>query len=247
MDAALKPLWIARWRSGLPARRTRRRLYWVLGIGMVALLLPLAFWFAVWHGSSALDAGDIANGLGEPVRSSLASRHLLQLGAAMSRGNPGARAFYSRIVELSRFPDSALRQTAAWAMGRDPAYPPFQAALLERLADPNPMVRRAAAASLAGFHHPAAKPVLSEMLAPYAVPATAAGTFRWLVQPGDTTTPDTVIARIGETGITAGVPGRVARYLIQEHAIVTPGQPMLELDPDPEQMRIARGALRRLP
>ena len=56
-------------------------------------------------------------------------------------------------------------------MGQDRNYAPFHEALLKLIHDPQPMVRRNAALSLAVFGDPAARPELVAMLRPFTVNA----------------------------------------------------------------------------
>jgi hypothetical protein len=216
----------------------------LVGVAAASLLLvgPFFFWFFTWFGWS-LDPAQITEALADPVRPAHAMQMLLQMGEKVSRNDQTMRRYYPRILALARHPDTDLRRTIAWFMGEDPTGPAFHQALLAMLRDPAPMVRRRAALSLANFHDPAARDELTRMLAPYVVTAEAPGHVEFRIQPRDTTRPVTVVARIAGADLLAGVPGTVSRHLAPSGAAIQKGQGVLEILPDPSQVREARHAL----
>jgi hypothetical protein len=140
-------------------------------------------------------------------------------------------------------PNLEIRQTAAWIMGQDRAYPPFHAALLGLIHDPEPMVRRNAALSLAGFGDTAARGELVAMLRPYTVRAPVAGGVRYRLKPGDYVNPGTLLARVGETEVRSPVPGEVRTLERKEGGAAAPGDALAGLSADPGHVWEALRAL----
>lgn len=136
-----------------------------------------------------------------------------------------------------------IRQTAAWIMGQDRKYEPFHEALLRLIHDPEPMVRRNAALSLAAFDDPTARPELVAMLRPYVVTAPAAGTLRYRLKIGDYVNPGTMIAHLGEREVRSPVPGEVRSLEKTDGAAVQPGDPLADLSADQHHVWEALRAL----
>jgi hypothetical protein len=167
---------------------------------------------------------------------------LVQVGERISHGQNASR-WYPSVIQVSTSPTVKLRQTTAWIMGQDRRYAPFHEALLRLLHDPEPMVRRNAALSLAAFGDPAGRPELVAMLRPFSVASPAAGAVKYRLKLGDYVNPETLIARVGQTEVRSPVPGEVRVLDFQENAAVRPGDPLVSLSADKNHVWEALRAL----
>jgi biotin carboxyl carrier protein len=211
--------------------RPGRRAYLLIGVfalGMV--LLPFLFWYSTWFGRSLSDS-DLDAYFADAGKPRHAQHALVQVGERMSHGRDASR-WYPQVIAQAAKPGVELRQTAAWIMGQDRKYAPFHEALLRLIDDPEPMVRRNAALSLAAFGDPAARPELDAMLRPYTVTAPAAGTIQYRLKIGDYANPGTMVAHIGGREVRSPVPGEVRSLDSRDGARVQAGEPLIELSAD---------------
>lgn len=213
------------------SRRPGKKSYFVVtALALLLVLLPFLFWYETWFGRKLTDA-QLTEYFADVSHPRHAQHALVQLGERLSRGADVSR-WYPDVVRESASPSLELRQTAAWIMGQDRRYPPFHAALLRLIHDPEPMVRRNAALALAAFRDPAARPELDAMLAPFTVAAPAAGVVHYRLKPGEYVNPGTFVARIGDSEVRAAVPGEARQLDRPEGAAVRAGDPLVELAPD---------------
>ena len=166
---------------------------------------------------------------------------LVQIGERITRRQNVSR-WYPDVIQQSASPSVELRQTAAWIMGQDRNYAPFHDTLLRLIHDPEPMVRRNAALSLASFGDHAGRAELAAMLRPYTVTSPAGGAVKYRMKPGDYVNPGTMIGRVGETEVRAPVPGET-RALDRNENAVQPGDPLVTLAPDKNHVWEALRAL----
>jgi biotin carboxyl carrier protein len=212
-------------------KRPGRRAYLLIALFALALVLfPFLFWYYTWFGRKLGDS-DLDAYFADRSKPRHIQHALVQLGERISHGQNVSR-WYPQVIAQAASPNLEIRQTAAWIMGQDRAYSPFHEALLKLIHDPQPMVRRNAALSLAAFGDPAARPELVAMLRPYAVPAPVAGPVRYRLKLGDYVNPGTLLARVGETEIRSPVPGEVRSLEHKEGDIVAPGGTLAELSVD---------------
>ena len=223
-------------------KRPGRRAYLLISLFALALVLfPFLFWYYTWFGRKLGDS-DLDAYFADRSKPRHIQHALVQLGERLSHGQNVAR-WYPQVITQAASPNLEIRQTAAWIMGQDRAYPPFHDALLKLIHDPQPMVRRNAALSLAAFGDPAARPELIAMLRPYAVPAPVAGPVRYRLKLGDYVNPGTLLARVGETEIRSPVPGEVRSLEHKEGDTVAPGDTLAELSVDKNHVWEALRAL----
>src|SRR5215813_2305791 len=161
---------------------------------------------------------------------------------------PGRRAYllislFALVLAQAESSGVEIRQTAAWIMGQDRSYQPFHEALLRLIHDPEPMVRRNAALSLAAFNDPAARPELAAMLRPYSIAAPVAGTVRYRLKLGDYVNPGTMIAHIGDREVRSPIPGEVRSLEKNEGAAVQAGDALANLGADKNHVWEALRAL----
>ena len=219
----------------------KKSYFLVTALALLLVLLPFLFWYETWFGRKLSDV-QLTQYFADTAHPRHAQHALVQLGERLSRGADVSR-WYPDVIRESLSPAVELRQTAAWIMGQVPGYPPFHAALLRLVRDPQPMVRRNAALALAAFRDPAARPELDAMLAPFTVSSPAAGVVHFRLKPGEYVNSGTLVARVGEAEIRAVVPGTAAVLVAREGASVRPGDPLIELAPDKNHVWEALRAL----
>jgi biotin carboxyl carrier protein len=222
--------------------RPGRRAYFLIALFAAALvLLPFLFWYSTWFGRTLNDA-DLDAYFADATKPRHAQHALVQLGERLSKGQSVSR-WYPQVLAQSSIGGLEIRQTAAWIMGQDRNYAPFHEALLKLVRDPEPMVRRNAALSLAAFNDAAARPELNAMLKPYTVTAPAPGVVRYRLKAGDYVNPGTMIAHIGGVEVRSPVPGEVRALEKNEGAAVKPGDPLADLAADKNHVWEALRAL----
>src|SRR5688572_17906472 len=188
------------------SRRPGKKAYLLITLFAALLVLfPFLFWYYTWFGRRLSDS-DIEQYLADTSKPRRTQHALVQIGERLRRQQSVAR-WYPNVIQQASGPSVELRQTAAWIMGQDRNYAPFHEALLRLLHDPEPMVRRNAALSLASFGDHAARPELAAMLRLYTVKSPVGGTVKFRIKPGDYVNPGTMIGRVGDTEVRAPVPG----------------------------------------
>jgi hypothetical protein len=222
--------------------RPGRRAYLLIALFALALVLfPFLFWYSTWFGRKLSDS-DLDAYFADTSKPRHIQHALVQLGERLSHGRKAAR-WYPRVIGQTASPNLEIRQTAAWIMGQDRAYPPFHAALLRLIHDPEPMVRRNAALSLASFGDGAARGELVAMLRPYTVHAAVAGTIHYRLKLGDYVNPGTLLARVGEAEVRSPAPGEVRSLEHKDGDAVAPGDALAELSADKNHVWEALRAL----
>jgi HEAT repeats len=223
-------------------KRPGRRAYLLIALFALALVLfPFLFWYYTWFGRKLTDS-DIDAYFADRSKPRHIQHALVQLGERVSHGQNAAR-WYPQVTAEAGSPNLEIRQTAAWIMGQDRAYPPFHEALLKLIHDPEPMVRRNAALGLAAFGDPAARPELVSMLRPYSVRAPLAGAVRYRLKLGDYVNPGTLLAHVGGTEVRSPAPGEVRSLEHKEGDTVAPGDVLAELSVDKNHVWEALRAL----
>jgi len=222
--------------------RPGRRAYLLISLFALALvLLPFLFWYSTWFGRELSDS-DLDAYFADRSKPRHAQHALVQVGERLSHGQNVSR-WYPQVVAQSQSTGVEIRQTAAWIMGQDRNYQPFHEALLRLIRDSEPMVRRNAALSLAGFSDPAARPELIAMLRPYAITAPVGGTVRYRLKLGDYVNPGTMIAHIGDREVRSPIPGEVRSLEKNDGAAVQAGAALADLGADKNHVWEALRAL----
>ncbi|MBI2681452.1 MAG: HEAT repeat domain-containing protein [Candidatus Solibacter usitatus] len=225
------------------SKRPGKKAYLLITLFAVLLtLFPFLFWYGTWFGRKLTDQ-EIGQLLADPSKPRKAQHALVQLGERMSRSDVGARQFYPRVIEQTASSNAELRQTAAWIMGQDRSYAPFQEALRKLLLDSSPMVRRNAALSLSTFGDAAGRPELRAMLRSQTIASPAAGVVRYRLKTAEYVNPGTLVAHVGATEVRASLPGEVVQMLKPEGAAVASGDPLLEISADKDHAWEALRAL----
>ena len=216
---------------------SRRATLIVTIVAAMFIIVPFLFWLDTWFGRELTDE-EIREYLADQEKPRKAQHALVQISERMSAGDPTAEQWYPDIVELAGHSLAELRVTAAWVMGQGRENQAFHDTLLTLLGDDEPLVRRNAALSLAGFADPTGRPVLQSMLRPYTITTPHAGKLQNRLEPEDTVSQATLLARIEQTGaeepaeIRSPVPGVVRERLLKDGSDVTVGDEIMVLDPD---------------
>ena len=210
---------------------------WTYGILIVAflfVLMPFLFWNATWFGRPMNDA-QIAKALADRKHAREIQHALAQLETRIEARDPRVKQWYPQIIALAADPVDEIRVTDAWVMGQDNTSEEFHRALREMLNDPNVMVQRNAALSLVRFNDDAGHPQILAMLRPFEMMSPLTGALDTRLKPGDIVNPGTMIAHIEVSGkkneVRATVPGTLIRWLANDHANVSSGQPLVALAP----------------
>ena len=216
----------------------RRVTIMVTLMAVLFVVVPALFWHDTWFGRP-LDNEEIAEYLADIDKPRKAQHALAQISGRITEGDAAAKQWYPQIIKLADHSLPELRLTAAWVMGQDVQEKPFQDKLHEMLDDPQPIVRRNAALSLASFNDPAGRVVLLAMLRPFTVQSTDSGVLTNRLESGDVVDRDTLLARVarqdqGEPAeVRSPVPGVVAERLLKDGANVHAGDDIVVLSPDP--------------
>ncbi len=220
----------------------RRVTIMVTLMAVLFVVVPALFWHDTWFGRP-LDNEEIAEYLADRDKPRKAQHALAQISGRITEGDAAAKQaakqWYPQILDLADHSLPELRLTAAWVMGQDVQEKPFRDKLHEMLDDPQPIVRRNAALSLASFNDPAGRVVLLAMLRPFAVQSTDTGVLTNRLESGDVVDRDTLLARVARQDqdepaeVRSPVPGVVAERLLKDGANVHAGDDMVVLSPDP--------------
>jgi biotin carboxyl carrier protein len=222
---------------------------WALGILAVALLfvsMPFLFWNATWFGRPLTDT-QISKALADRSHPREIQHVLTQLEARIESRDPSVQKWYPQIVALAADPVDEIRVTDAWVMGQDNTSDDFHHALLQLLADPNPMVQRNAALSLVRFKDDSGHALIVAMLRPSQMLAPFSGKLDTRLKPGDVMNPGTMVAHIESDGqkkeVRSNVPGTLDRWLVADGSNVSIGQPILSIAPSESMVWEALRAL----
>lgn len=204
----------------------------------LCVVIPFLFWHGTWFGR-ALSDEEISEYLAERQEKPRHTQHaLVQISERISRDEASVKQWYPQIVSLADHSLPELRLTVAWLMGQDTESEAFHEKLRELMQDPNPMVRRNAALSLARFGDPSGRPELLAMLGPYTVSTDKAGVITNRLREGDLVDRGTLLVRIEVEGgpepaeVRSPVPGVVRKQLQQDGVAVPAGQEVTLLGPD---------------
>jgi len=222
---------------------SRRGVLLLTGAAVLLVLMPFLFWQQTWFGRRLTDQ-DLAAYLQDDTHARKIQHALSQIADRILQGDETVQSWYPQIVRLSRHRLTIIRSTAAWVMGQDNRSAPFHRALLDLLADPEPIVRRNAALALVRFQDASGRAELVSTLLPSRIPAPAAGTVSMQSQAGRSVEAGSSLARIRtergqEVDALAPFSGRVSRLLCADGSRVAAGDFVLMLSADSEQIREA--------
>jgi hypothetical protein len=227
---------------------SKKRPPWLLILFTVAfVVVPVLFWRGTWFGRPLSD-DQMAQYFADTKHPRRTQHALVQVAERIERGDAAAKRWYPEVQAQARHEMPEIRATAAWVMGQDNQSEDFHRALLELLADTDPLVRRNAALALVRFADATGRPEIIGMLRPYSVAAPAAGTLEVRLREGNPVNPGTLLARISQVAgepmeFRSPLPGMVRLWLVREGAVVSEGEPIVQLAPDETQVWEALRAL----
>ncbi len=201
------------------------------------IIVPFLFWRDTWFGRDLTDDA-IREYLADKEKPRKAQHALVQISERMAAGDPSAEQWYPDVVELAGHSLAELRVTTAWVMGQGRESQAFHDTLLTLLDDDEPLVRRNAALSLAGFADATGRPVLQSMLRQFTITTPHAGKLQNRLELEDTVSQATLLARVEQPGaeepaeIRSPVPGVVKERLLRDGSDVTVGDKIMVIDPD---------------
>ena len=231
-----------------PSPLPKKRPPWLLILLTVAfVLVPYLFWRGTWFGRPLSDE-ETAKYFADTKHPRRTQHALVQIAERIERGDTSVKRWYPDVQAQARHGLPEIRATAAWVMGQDNQSEEFHRALLELLADTDPLVRRNAALALVRFGDATGKPEIVRMLQPYTVAASTAGTLEIRLREGNPVNPGTLLAHIGQgTGepveVRSPLPGTVRLWLVRDGAAVSEGESVVQLAPDETQVWEALRAL----
>jgi len=228
----------------------RRWLFAILALAFLFILMPFLFWQATWFGRP-LDDVQLQTALADREHPREIQHGLSQIADRIlspdAARRDSARRFYPDVIRVAQTGGDELRITAAWLMGQDNSSPEFQRELLALLGDADPMVRRNAALALVRFHDASGLGEIRATLQPYAAPAARSGKLLERLKPLETINPGALLGWVQTDGskqeMRSQVPGTIDHWLVADGAAVTAGQPVLLVDPSPEEVWEALRAL----
>ncbi|MFL6227877.1 MAG: HEAT repeat domain-containing protein [Pyrinomonadaceae bacterium] len=226
----------------------KRRTPWALAfVAVLFVVMPFLTWYGTTFWRTLSDA-QVDEYLGDTGNLRHVQHALEEIDRRVIAGDANAKRWYPRVVQVSSDAAPDLRMTAAWVMGDDNREESFRAALVPRLNDPEPAVRRMAALSLSRFNDPRCRTELVAMLHDYSVSAGVVGSVETVLPVGSAVSRQTMIARVrtdaGEVReVRSPLAGRVKQVSVAEGVKVQPGDALLMLSPDPENVLQALRAL----
>lgn len=228
---------------------------------LACVLVPFLFWQGTWFGKPlsadeivrrlvALRPTSLPAGTGTDIGKLRRAQHALEqisqrIQAREGRATAGHPAepeqFYPHVLALVQHPAPVIRRTVAWLMQEDQREARFTEPLAALLRDADPSVRRNAALGLARRGDRRAVEVLREMLVPYRVPSTAAGTIAAILHAGTRVREGNEIARIDlgsgtATEIRAPLQGTILEALASRGQRVERGDPLVALEPSSQHV-----------
>ena len=216
-------------------------------ITLLFVLVPVLFWRGTWFGRP-LTEEETERYLADTEHPRKTQHALVQIAQRIEAGDPSAKRWYPHVQALAKSNHVEIRSTAALVMGQDNQSHEFHSALLDLLADPEPLVRQNAALALVRFGDATGRAEIRRMLQPFAVGAPAAGTLAPRLKPDDAVNPGSLLGRIRqsdgqETEVRSPLPGRVQQWLKREGQQVEAGDSIVLLAPDEAQVWEALRAL----
>ncbi|HEV2446317.1 MAG TPA: HEAT repeat domain-containing protein [Candidatus Sulfopaludibacter sp.] len=213
------------------SRRPGKKAYLLVSLlVVVAVSFPFLFIYQTWFGRKLTDS-QIDDYFADKAKPRHAQQALVQVEERMAAHRDASR-WYPKVVEQASSPSLEIRETAAWVMQYDRSYAPFHEALLRLIRDPQPMVRRNAALSLAAFGDAAARPELLAMLRPYTLTAPTAGVLKYRLKLGEYVNPGTLVAHMGDSEVRSPIPGEVRDLDSRDGTAIRSGDPLLDLSAD---------------
>ncbi|HMF55001.1 MAG TPA: HEAT repeat domain-containing protein [Pyrinomonadaceae bacterium] len=236
--------------ASLPASAPHARRRSPLPLIIVAalfIIVPFLTWYGTWFGRHLTDE-EVGQYLADQQNTRHVQHALAQVEERMSKHDQSVKRWYPQIVALANSPESEIRKTVAWVMGRDGSSEEFHATLLRLLTDVEPIVRRNAAMALVNFNDGKGRNELRAMLQPFDVAAPVEGTLNSVLPSGSPVTVGALLARIrrgdGEIQeLRSPVAGRIQSVSKREGEQVATAEKIFSIAPDTDSIENALVAL----
>ena len=220
-------------------RRSRPNLA-MLVVPVLLMVVTYMFWYQTWFGGrlSNREMGEYLADTSIPHKTQHA---LAQMADRIRHGDESVKQWYPQVLALTRSPQSQFRLAAAWVMGQDNTSAAFHQALHELLEDGEPAVRLNAALALVRFADSAGEPELRQMLRPYTLRTSRAGTVEFLVKRGDAVTTSSIVARIKTAGgvtanISAPLTGEIQELIVPDKSTVARDAALMIVSPGVDEV-----------
>ena len=223
-----------------PETPRRRSSLPILILAVLFVVATFLTWYFTWFGRELNDA-DITKYVSDEKHPRHVQHALLQIQDRIEKGNPSARQWYPKLLELAGSSEAEYRLTVAWVMGFDNKSNEFHQTLLKLLKDSEPIVRRNAALALVRFNDPSGRSELLATLKPYPVAATAAGLVSSTLNEGSPISRGTLLARISKSDnqnseLRSPLTGKIEKVLAPNGSRVNAGDTVLTITSDAESI-----------
>jgi hypothetical protein len=212
----------------------------MLVVPVLLMVVTFMFWYQTWFGGrlSNREMGEYLADTSIPHKTQHA---LAQMADRIRHGDESVRQWYPQVLALTRSPQPQFRLAAAWVMGQDNTSVAFHEALRELLEDGEPAVRLNAALALVRFADSAGEPELRQMLCPYTLRTSRAGTVEFLMKRGDAVRTSSIVARIKTAaGVTANISapltGEIQELIVPDKSMVARDAALMILSPGVDEI-----------
>src|SRR6476620_3102262 len=211
---------------------------------MILAILFVVASFLTWSFTSfgrGLSDADISKFLVDEKHPRHVQHALLQIQQRIEHRDPAAKQWYPQIIALAGNPETEFRLKLAWLMGSDNTSEEFHNRLKTLLTDPEVIVRRNAALALVRFNDASGRAELLEMLQPFTVIASAAGTLQSSLSSGAQISRGALLGRIvGQNNevveLRSPLTGKVDRLLVANGSALAKGDAVLTIKSDEQSV-----------
>ena len=212
----------------------------ILILAILFVVASFLTWYFTWFGRDLSDS-DISKFLLDEKHPRHVQHALLQIQQRIERGDPTAKQWYPRIINLAGSPETEFRLTVAWLMGADNHSDEFHNSLKGLLADSEAIVRRNAALALVRFNDASGRGELLGMLQPFTLTAPADGALQSSLSSGAQISRGALLGRILQPSnevieLRSPLIGKVDRLLVANGSSLAKGQPVLTIKSDEQSV-----------
>ena len=212
----------------------------ILILAILFVVASFLTWYFTWFGRDLSDS-DISKFLLDEKHPRHVQHALLQIQQRIERGDPTAKQWYPRIINLAGSPETEFRLTVAWLMGADNHSDEFHNSLKGLLADSEAIVRRNAALALVRFNDASGRGELLGMLQPFTLTAPADGALQSSLSSGAQISRGALLGRILQPSnevieLRSPLIGKLDRLLVANGSSLAKGQPVLTIKSDEQSV-----------
>jgi len=212
----------------------------ILILAILFVVASFLTWYFTWFGRDLSDS-DISKFLLDEKHPRHVQHALLQIQQRIERGDPTAKQWYPRIINLAGSPETEFRLTVAWLMGADNHSDEFHNSLKGLLADSEAIVRRNAALALVRFNDASGRGELLGMLQPFTLTAPADGALQSSLSSGAQISRGALLGRILQPSnevieLRSPLIGKLDRLLVANGSRLAKGQPVLTIKSDEQSV-----------